>query len=205
MDISVLANEVTKQEFISKINEAGIEIKFIEDVITNFTDLPDAFFILRENIPLDPAVFCGKPVFINMVTDTLSEKNLPGNFFRINGWPGFLNREFWEVAGINTAGCAILQKLQCKFIPVSDEPGLVAARIISMVINEAYFALGEGVSSKSEIDVAMKLGTNYPLGPFEWSEKIGLTKIHNLLEKLGRKEPRYTIAPVMLQEISNKI
>ena len=42
-----------------------------------------------------------------------------------------------------------------------------------MIINEAFLALQEGVSTKEEINTAMKLGTNYPLGPFEWVEKIG--------------------------------
>jgi 3-hydroxybutyryl-CoA dehydrogenase len=78
---------------------------------------------------------------------------------------------------------------------------LVAAKIIAMIINEAYFALGENISTKNEIDVAMKLGTNYPYGPFEWSEKIGLKKIYALLKKLCEKDSRYNIAPAMENEL----
>ena len=48
-----------------------------------------------------------------------------------------------------------------------DIPGFISARVVSMIINEAYFALEEEVSSKEEIDTAMKLGTNYPYGPFD--------------------------------------
>ena len=80
---------------------------------------------------------------------------------------------------------------------MKDEPGLVSARVISMIINEAFFALGENVSSIEEIDLAMKLGTNYPYGPFEWSEKIGLQNIYHLLHKLSQTDKRYLIAPLL--------
>ena len=63
-----------------------------------------------------------------------------------------------------------------------------------MMINEAYMALQDGVSTMDEIDIAMKLGTNYPYGPFEWAEKIGREKITALLEKLSLQNPLYTPA-----------
>jgi 3-hydroxybutyryl-CoA dehydrogenase len=69
-----------------------------------------------------------------------------------------------------------------------------------MIINEAYFTVGEEVSSKREIDIAMKLGTNYPLGPFEWADKIGLSNIYKLLLKLSSIGTRYTIAPLLEKE-----
>jgi 3-hydroxybutyryl-CoA dehydrogenase len=57
--------------------------------------------------------------------------------------------------------------------------------------------LNEKVSTKEEIDVAMKLGTNYPYGPFEWSEKIGLKNIYELLFTLSRTSPRYEPAGLL--------
>lgn len=68
-----------------------------------------------------------------------------------------------------------------------------------MIINEAYFTLGESVSSENEIDIAMKLGTNYPYGPFEWARLIGLRNIHSLLEKLTQEDIRYLPAPRLLK------
>ncbi len=50
-----------------------------------------------------------------------------------------------------------------EMIFVKDEPGFVSARIVAMIINEAYFTWEAGTSSKEEIDIAMKLGTGYPL------------------------------------------
>jgi 3-hydroxybutyryl-CoA dehydrogenase len=74
---------------------------------------------------------------------------------------------------------------------VPDEIGFITPRVVSMIINEAFIALKEGVSTKGEIDTAMKLGTNYPYGPFEWAEKIGVEKIKSLLDKLSMQEKRY--------------
>jgi 3-hydroxybutyryl-CoA dehydrogenase len=69
-----------------------------------------------------------------------------------------------------------------------------------MIINEAYFALSEGVSTKAQINIAMKLGTAYPYGTFEWSERIGLQNIASLLLKLSRQQKRYMPCKLLLQE-----
>ena len=83
---------------------------------------------------------------------------------------------------------------------LADDYGFIAARIIAMIINEAYYALEENVSTKEQIDIAMKLGTNYPYGPFEWSEKIGLKNILSLLQKLSKQNNRYTISSLLVHE-----
>jgi 3-hydroxybutyryl-CoA dehydrogenase len=73
---------------------------------------------------------------------------------------------------------------------------------VSMIINEAYFALEENVSTKAETDIAMKLGTNYPFGPFEWGQLIGLPKIYSLLKALtvSETQSRYTPGKLLEQE-----
>ena len=69
-------------------------------------------------------------------------------------------------------------------------------RTIAMIINEAYFALGDQLASATAIDLAMKNGVNYPLGPFEWGEKIGLHLIAQLLEELSTitRDERYKLS-----------
>ncbi len=69
-------------------------------------------------------------------------------------------------------------------------------RSIAMIINEAYFALGEKLASAEDIDLAMKNGVNYPLGPIEWGEKIGLHYIAQLLEELNTitRDDRYRLS-----------
>ena len=208
MHIIVLADDDSKAEFKVKIIGADTKVTYVESLSAATTNGPEfnsanAFFLLKEGINKeDLKVFGSKPVFINAVLLTLKELELPGNYIRINGWPTFLNRETWEIAGGNEDAINIFKMLQWKYFAVADEPGLVSARIISMIINEAYFAVGEEVSSKDEIDAAMRLGTNYPYGPFEWCKKIGLQKVYDLLHKLSETESLYMMAPAMKNELT---
>jgi 3-hydroxybutyryl-CoA dehydrogenase len=77
---------------------------------------------------------------------------------------------------------------------------MISPKIISMIVNEAYFALGDDVSTKEEIDTAMKLGTNYPHGPFEWATIIGIENICSLLNVLSETNTDYTPAPLLTNE-----
>jgi 3-hydroxybutyryl-CoA dehydrogenase len=141
-------------------------------------------------------------VFINGVIATLKE--LPQNAIRINAWKGFLQRPLIEICSTEKnekAAATILQALNWNYQLVPDVKGMIAAKVISMIINEAYFALEDDVSTKEEIDIAMKLGTNYPFGPFEWSEKVGLQNIHNLLTALSDEDERYLPAPSLIKEV----
>jgi 3-hydroxybutyryl-CoA dehydrogenase len=82
---------------------------------------------------------------------------------------------------------------------VADAPGLVLGRIFAQVVNECAFALGEGVGSAADIDDGMTLGMNYPLGPLEWAEEIGLDHIVMILDGLREEygEERYRTAPLL--------
>jgi 3-hydroxybutyryl-CoA dehydrogenase len=206
MQVIVLADEAGREELMTKEFPNNVQLTFAENLPAVIKEkAADVFFILKEGLVVeDPAAFQGKPVFINSTLDTLEDLTLPGNFIRINGWPTFLKRQVWEVSTKNELVVKnTFEKLAWQYIIVADEPGLVSARIISMIVNEAYFALGEDVSSKEEIDLAMKLGTNYPHGPFEWSKKIGLRRINNLLQKLTETGSRYAIAPALKNELED--
>ena len=78
-------------------------------------------------------------------------------------------------------------------------PGLVLGRILAQLVNEAHFALGEGVASAEDIDTAMRLGFNWPRGPIEWAEEIGQSEIVALLDALHAElgEERYRVAPAL--------
>ena len=69
-------------------------------------------------------------------------------------------------------------------------------RTISMIINEAFFALEENLATAQAIDLAMKNGVNYPLGPIEWGKKIGLNYIVDLLNELHEvtEDSRYRVS-----------
>ena len=151
----------------------------------------DAYFDLRENASEDYSSITN-PVFINSMATTLAKTHHNKNIIRINAWSNFIEKELWELAGVISPKAAkVLQGLNKKYIVVPDEPGFVSARIIAMIINEAYYALDEQVSTKADIDIAMKLGTNYPYGPFEWCNKIGVKQVYELLEKLSATDERF--------------
>lgn len=126
--------------------------------------------------------------------------------FGFNGLPTFLNREILEVAVSKEKDIAVLEtrckELQTKFLMVNDRVGMVTPRVICMIINEAYFTHQEGTASKEDIDMGMKLGTNYPYGPFEWCGRIGLRHVYELLEAVyeDTKDERYKICPLMKKE-----
>jgi 3-hydroxybutyryl-CoA dehydrogenase len=82
---------------------------------------------------------------------------------------------------------------------VQDAPGLVLGRIVCQVINEAAFALGEGVGSAKDIDTGMIHGLNYPRGVLEWADEVGLDQVLAVLDGLyeERREPRYRAAPML--------
>ncbi len=205
MQIVVTAEDKKWEEL--KSNTAPVEWIRVPDAdsFSQYTTA-DAFMNLDEDAATKDYTAIAQPVFINSVITTLHEAALPKNVLRINGWATFINRPVWEVAGeINETIISIIEQADKKINTVADEPGFVAARVVSMIINEAYFALGDEVSSKSEIDTAMKLGTNYPYGPFEWAEKIGLSHIHLLLKQLNTTDTRYLPAPLLVQEAALQI
>jgi 3-hydroxybutyryl-CoA dehydrogenase len=80
---------------------------------------------------------------------------------------------------------------------VGDAPGLVLGRMVCQVVNEAAFALGEGVGSAEDIDAGMIHGLNYPRGILAWADEIGLDHVCAVLEGLREElgEERYRLAP----------
>ena len=119
--------------------------------------------------------------------------------------PTFLNRDVLEVTKLNndqTRLELICKELNTEFACVADKVGLVTPRIICMIINEAYYTVEEGTATREDIDLAMKLGTNYPYGPFEWCKRIGPRQVCGLLEAVHNDtgDERYLICTLLKQE-----
>jgi 3-hydroxybutyryl-CoA dehydrogenase len=87
---------------------------------------------------------------------------------------------------------------------VADYSCLVLRRILFMIINEATYALFEGVASREDIDTGMKLGTGYPAGPLEWGDRIGLDRVHDGLRSLHEEygEDRYRPCPLLRKMVA---
>lgn len=85
----------------------------------------------------------------------------------------------------------------------NDYPGFIANRILMPMINEAIFALYEGVGSKEDIDTVMKLGMNHPMGPLTLADFIGLDVCLAIMEVLyeGFKDPKYRPCPLLVKMV----
>ncbi|MCS7073685.1 MAG: 3-hydroxyacyl-CoA dehydrogenase family protein [Bacteroidia bacterium] len=131
----------------------------------------------------------------------------PDRIFGLNLLPTFAERSLLEIAKFRDTTetiSEILRANQISFAFVEDSPGLVAARTVSMIINEAAFLLLEKAATPEDIDSAMKLGTNYPYGPIEWSKKIGLANIYAILKSLeSYSGARIQICPLLAEKAIN--
>ena len=203
MKIVVKADTHQKQAFLSKGVAADVQVYWLGDE----NPIPEAdvyFDLCFEDEGLAFTVVKDKPIFVNSVIET--NHSFPANVIRLNAWNGFLERDSIEIAATDSQIIVddVLKALGWKYQIVPDIPGMIAPRVLAMIINEAYFGLGDEISTKAEIDIAMKLGTNYPMGPFEWSEKIGLKKVYALLKKLSAQDTRYTVASALEKELINQ-
>lgn len=121
----------------------------------------------------------------------------------MNALPGFINRPLTELSLLNAGDEPVLAKLMGQlgwnYKLVQDRVGMVTPRIIFMIINEACYTLQEGTASMKDIDTSMKLGTNYPMGPFEWANQIGIKHVYETLEALytDTHDERYKVCPLL--------
>lgn len=150
-------------------------------------------------------------IFGNLLKTTLAETwyyhgRNSQKVFGLNGMNGMINRKYLEVSVFEKGDKGILEQvctaLGTEFLIVDDRVGMVTPRIICMIINEAFFTVQEGTANKDDIDIAMKLGTQHPYGPFEWCDKFGTKNIYELLEAIyeDTKDDRYKICSLLKKE-----
>jgi 3-hydroxybutyryl-CoA dehydrogenase len=87
-------------------------------------------------------------------------------------------------------------------VVIKEAPGFITSRINAMIGNEAFYMLQEGIASASDIDKALKLGLNHPMGPFELVDLVGLDTRLNILEYLHKSlGEKYRPAPLLVQYV----
>lgn len=155
---------------------------------------------------LDPAI----PVIVN--TSTLSITELaqglahPGRIVGMHFlYPVTTTRVVEVVRGQVTDKVAFEQVRKFARIlgkvPIEEfeSPGFVTTRVMLPLVNEAIQVVMEGVATAAEVDLCMKLGYDFRLGPLEWADRIGLHKVHNWLEHLFQEtgDPKFRPCPLL--------
>jgi 3-hydroxybutyryl-CoA dehydrogenase len=155
---------------------------------------------------LGPAI----PIITASVTTTTTRQSgwvtHPERVVGIGAFPSLLRGALIELAPspvtdrrtLDSAG-GLVKLLGKESARVGDAVGLVMPRILCTLANEAFFALSDQLASPTDIDTAMKLGTNYPLGPIEWAGNIGYRFIVAVLSALHEElgDERYRISPLL--------
>ncbi len=152
----------------------------------------------------------GVPLFSNSLAVTLAEQSVRlrhrGRLAGIGAYPGVLAGGLLEFSlppahapFLRQAAEDLARALGKEAAFVEDLPGMVLPRIRCMLTNEACFALAEGIAAAPDIDLAMKLGTNYSIGPLAWGERAGFGNVLAILEALHcwYGEERYRPSPLL--------
>lgn len=225
MEILVIGNEINYREFrekfqfddkkkdkskgtnVSFLNQSKLKALAIEKANVIFDFSVDE---IKENLKLyknkkDKIIFCNIP---KTSLAALSYYNGPIKCILagFNGLPTLFDRPVLELSvkeeTDKKAVIKVCEELSTDYAFVEDRVGMVTPRILSMIINEAYYTIMEKTASIEDIDLALKLGTSYPFGPFEFVERIGLPHIYEILEALyeDTKDERYKICPLMKKQ-----
>jgi 3-hydroxybutyryl-CoA dehydrogenase len=216
MKVLVIGDTENTKEFSMKFPDLKASFRHtydgIEEILSNHKIIFD--FLISDN-PEAIELFeqaNDSYVFLNTAKTSLAELCFTFGFSNpeilagFNGLPGFFNRNVLELAVLKDEFrnnfSDVLREMKTPFIYTEDRVGMVTPRVVCMIINEAYYTLQEKTASKEDIDKAMKLGTNYPHGPFEWCEKIGIRNVYEILEAVynDTRDERYKICPLLKKE-----
>ncbi|MEU0252345.1 3-hydroxyacyl-CoA dehydrogenase [Streptomyces sp. NPDC006184] len=89
----------------------------------------------------------------------------------------------------------LFQALGKEVSVIGDVPGMIVARTVARIIDLAHDAVAKGVATEEDIDTAMRLGVNYPLGPFEWDRRLGSGFAYDILYEMHDRDPSGRYAP----------
>jgi 3-hydroxybutyryl-CoA dehydrogenase len=214
MKILARGEKIRTEELKQKLSSVEHELTVIDD--TDLISVNLSFYDLIIDLTFDEhpeqiKFYAGLsiPVIVSAVKTQLARvAHTYGNAIKctligINALPTFINRPLAEVSLLHHKDIAALDvlmgELKWEYKLVEDRVGMVTPRVVFMIINEACYTVQEGTASIKDIDTSMKLGTNYPYGPFEWADKIGVQHVYETLKAVyeDTKEERYKICPLL--------
>jgi len=215
LKILVVADEPRQSELLHKLRNADAVDALNELEFFDFDDFDsyDAIFDLNFENHIEAleeyAALRNTLIIVSGIKSALAElvylEDLENEMHLIGlcDLAGLINRDKAEISLLNESdsimAIAFFKALEWPCIIIKDRVGMVTPRIILMIVNEACYTLQEGTASIEDIDSSMKLGTNYPYGPFEWCDMIGIENVYETLEAIyhDTHDERYKVCPLL--------
>jgi 3-hydroxybutyryl-CoA dehydrogenase len=214
-----LARQVRKQKLSAEEAEAAMGRLMFTTQVSDFGDRDLVIEAATENVELKYKIFrglvevCGPETILATNTSSISITGIAAQTGRPDKVLGmhFMNpvpimRLVEVIRGLATsdethaAVCAVAESMGKTLVQSRDMPGFIVNRVLLPYINEAVFALYEGIASVEDIDTGMKLGTNVPMGPLELADFIGLDTCLSIMEVLHNGtggDSKYRACPLL--------
>jgi len=198
----------TRLEYASSVEQAARDADLVIEAVPEEMESKIEIFTLLDKI-------CRPSTILASNTSSLSITEISSVTYRASRCIGmhFFNpvhkmKLLEIVRGLETgeetiaAAVEVGQRMGKETVVIREAPGFITSRINAMIGNEAFYMLQEGIASAHDIDKALKLGLNHPMGPFEMVDLVGLdTRLH-ILEYLHRTlGEKYRPAPLLVQYV----
>src|SRR4051812_4261307 len=195
-------------EYAGSVEEAAREADLVIEAVPEELESKIEIFTLLDKI-------CRPGTILATNTSSLSITEIANVTFRTNKCVGmhFFNpvhkMKLIEVVRASetddetiAAAQEVGRRMHKEVVVIKESPGFVTSRINAMIGNEAFYMLQEGIASAADIDKALKLGLNHPMGPFELVDLVGLdTRLHILEYLHSTLGEKYRPAPLLAQYV----
>jgi 3-hydroxybutyryl-CoA dehydrogenase len=173
--------------------EAAKEADLVIEAIIEELDVKLELFLNLDNICKEDTIFATNTSALS-ITELAAVTRRPDRFVGAHFFnPVHIMRLIEIVKGLETSDdtvrclAEVIERMGKESVIVTDSPGFATSRINVMIGNEAFYMLQEGVASAEDIDKAIKLGLNHPMGPFELVDLVGLDIRLNVLKDLHKR------------------
>ena len=199
---------VGRLEYAGSVEDAAREADLVIEAVPEELESKIEIFTLLDKV-------CRPGTILASNTSSLSITEIAGVTYRATKCVGmhFFNpvhkMRLIEIVGASqtddvtiAVAVAVGKRMGKEIVVIKESPGFITSRINAMIGNEAFYMLGEGIASAEDIDKALKLGLNHPMGPFELVDLVGLdTRLH-ILDYLHRTlGEKYKPAPLLVEYV----
>ena len=199
---------VGRLEYAGSVEDAAREADLVIEAVPEELESKIEIFTLLDKV-------CRPGTILASNTSSLSITEIAGVTYRANKCVGmhFFNPvhkmkliEIVRASQTDDETIAVAvdigKRMGKEIVVIKESPGFITSRINALIGNEAFYMLGEGIASAEDIDKALKLGLNHPMGPFELVDLVGLdTRLH-ILDYLHRTlGEKYKPAPLLVEYV----